>query len=120
MRAIHAASMATPRANWVSTLSDCLAQIEREQVGSACPVVDHEVGQGTNGSAEDLTAWLICRNRAEQQAFTDTEMPRVVSALSLLPFVGSNESRASNPDPIRLIRYPLRTVAPWRGSSLLS
>lgn len=73
--------MATPRANWMSTLSDCLAQIEREQVGSACPVVDHEVAQGSNGSADDMTAWLICRNRAEQRAFRDTEMPRVVSAL---------------------------------------
>ncbi len=73
--------MGTLRSNWVSTLSDCLAQLEREQVGSACPVVDHEVGQGSNGSAEDMTAWLICRNHAEQRAFTDTEMPRVVSAL---------------------------------------
>jgi len=67
--------------NWVSVAADCIASIEREQVGSPCPIVDHEVGRGPADTAEDLTIWLICRSRAEQRQFADTELSRTASAL---------------------------------------
>lgn len=67
--------------NWVGMLSDCLASLEREQVGSSTPFVDHEVARGTDGGPEDMTAWLICRDRADQRAFADTQLARVASAL---------------------------------------
>lgn len=70
----------TVSANWVSVLSDCLAGFEREQVGSTCPVVDHEIVRGS-GTAEDATVWLVCRTRAEQRQFSDSELARARAAL---------------------------------------
>jgi hypothetical protein len=67
--------------NWVHALSECLAAIEREQIGSVCPVVDHEVIRSADGGPDDMTAWLICRNKAEQRQFADGEFMRAVSAL---------------------------------------
>ena len=73
--------MSSNTTNWVGILSDCLASLEREQVGSLAPFVDHEVARGTDGGPEDMTAWLICRNQAEQRAFADSQLARVGSAL---------------------------------------
>lgn len=72
--------MASPT-NWVSVVSDCVAALEREQIGSSSPVVDHEVRRGLDGTAEDITVWLICRNKTEQRQFADTELARATSAL---------------------------------------
>jgi len=66
---------------WVSLVANCVAELEREQVGSACPVVDHEVLRGTDGGPDDMVVWLICRNKSEQRQFTDTELSRAASAL---------------------------------------
>jgi hypothetical protein len=73
--------MAEKATNWVGMLSVCLAELEREQLGSVCPFVDYEVARGTGGGPEDMTAWLICRNRLEQRQFTDSELSRALAAL---------------------------------------
>jgi hypothetical protein len=58
-----------------------VSDVEREQLGSACPVVDHEVIAARDGGADDLFVWLVCRAKAERRAFTDTEQARFLSAL---------------------------------------
>lgn len=73
--------MAEGSAKWVGVLSDCLTALEREQIGSSSPVVDHEIVPGAAGGAEDITVWLICRTRAERQAFRDSDMGRFNSEL---------------------------------------
>lgn len=67
--------------SWRTKLSDCVAATEREQIGSACPVVDHEVIAAADGGAEDLFVWLVCRTKPEKRQFADTEQARFVSAL---------------------------------------
>ncbi|MBI2511193.1 MAG: hypothetical protein HYV96_04395 [Opitutae bacterium] len=67
--------------SWRARLADCVAAAEREQLGSACPVVDHEVVAPSDGGAEDFFVWLVCRTKAERRTFTDTEQARFVSAL---------------------------------------
>lgn len=67
--------------NWRTRLSDCVAAAEREQIGSACPVVDHEVLAAPGGGADDLFVWLVCRTKAEKRQFAGTEQSRFVSAL---------------------------------------
>ncbi len=67
--------------NWRVVLGDCLSHAEREQLGSACPVVDHEVIAPRAGGADDFFVWLVCRTKAERRAFADTEQARFVSGL---------------------------------------
>lgn len=62
-------------------MSECLAATEREQIGSRCPVVDHELLAPFTGVPDDLCVWLICRTKEERQLFSDTEQARFVSAL---------------------------------------
>lgn len=71
----------TRAGQWLRIVSDCLAALEREQVGSRCPVVDHEIRPATAGSADDITVWCICRTRPERREFADTEQSRFVSEL---------------------------------------
>ncbi|HEY0944670.1 MAG TPA: hypothetical protein VGD81_05360 [Opitutaceae bacterium] len=76
--------MPSSPSRWNEALSTCLAELEREQVGSACPVVDHEFSGGSGGSggsAEYLVVWFICRTRGEKNLFTDTELARKTSML---------------------------------------
>ena len=73
------ARMNAEYAKWTTVISDCLGQAEREQVGSRSPVVDHEVVPSAAGNSDDITVWCICRNRAERQAFMDSERPRFIS-----------------------------------------
>jgi hypothetical protein len=68
-------------AKWIKILSECLASAEREQIGSRCPVVDHEVLTANAGSPEDICVWLICRSKEEMQLFNDTEHSRFASEL---------------------------------------
>jgi hypothetical protein len=68
-------------ANWVSVLSDCLSELEREQAGSTCPVVDHEIVRGASGAADDFTVWLVCRSQSERREFSDTQLASSASAL---------------------------------------
>jgi hypothetical protein len=63
----------------MNVLSDCLSALEREQVGSTCPIVDHEVVR--SAVADEATVWLICRNRSDQRTFSDTELARSRSGL---------------------------------------
>lgn len=67
--------------SWRTRLSDCVAETEREQIGSACPVVDHEVIATGDGGTEALFVWLVCRSKAEKRQFADTEQARFVSAV---------------------------------------
>jgi hypothetical protein len=67
--------------NWAKVLSECLAKAEREQIGSRCPVVDHEVLAPNAGSPDDICVWLICRSKEEKQLFSDTEHSRFASEL---------------------------------------
>lgn len=60
-------------------MSDTLSALERDQVGSSYPVVDHEIVR--SAVADEATVWLICRNRAEQRLFADSELARSRSAL---------------------------------------
>jgi hypothetical protein len=69
------------RAKWVKAMSECLAAVEREQVGSPCPVVDHELIAPFTGNPEDMCVWCICRTEEEKQVFGDTEHSRYVSTL---------------------------------------
>ena len=68
-------------AKWAAIVSDCLSVTEREQIGSRCPVVDHEVVASNAGSPEDICVWLICRSKDEKQLFSDTEHSRFASEL---------------------------------------
>ncbi len=72
--------MPNASSNWTHVLAECLAALEREQIGSPCPIVDHEIGK-ISPDAEDIAVWLICRTKAEQRAFADTELARSVSTL---------------------------------------
>lgn len=67
---------------WLRMVSDCLVAVEREQIGSPSPVVDHEVIPSAPGSPDDLTVWCVCRTKAERRQFADTEQARFVSALT--------------------------------------
>lgn len=62
-------------------MGECLDALEREQIGSACPVIDHEVIAPRDGGADDFFVWLVCRTKAERRVFVDTEQARFVSAL---------------------------------------
>jgi hypothetical protein len=62
-------------------MSDCLDAAERGQIGSACPVVDHEVVVAPAAGEDDLSVWLVCRSKAERRVFADTEQARFVSEL---------------------------------------
>jgi hypothetical protein len=66
---------------WTRRIGECLDALEREQVGSLCPVVDHEVVAPRDGGADDFFVWLVCRTKAERRTFADTEHARFVSAL---------------------------------------
>lgn len=67
--------------DWRTRLGDCIAAAEREQIGSACPVVDHEIVAAPAGGADDLFVWLVCRTKTEKRQFADTGQARFVSAL---------------------------------------
>ncbi|WP_415907605.1 hypothetical protein [Oleiharenicola sp. Vm1] len=74
--------MAGDSGQWLRRLADCLDAVERGQIGSACPVVDHEIaGSAAAGDADDLAVWLVCRTKAERRLFADTEQARFTSAL---------------------------------------
>ena len=73
--------MSASAARWVSALSSCLESVEREQVGSPCPVVDHEVIHPRPAAPDELGVWLICRTKAEQRIFRDTAQARFVADL---------------------------------------
>lgn len=62
-------------------LAECLGELEREQVGSACPVVDHEVVRAAAEFPENARVWLVCRTRAEHREFADTQFARARSSL---------------------------------------
>lgn len=66
---------------WARRLGECLDALEREQIGSACPVIDHEVVAPREGGAEDFFVWLVCRAKGERRLFVDTAQARFVSAL---------------------------------------
>jgi hypothetical protein len=74
--------MAEVPGKWLRLVSDCLAAVEREQIGSPSPVVDHEVIPAASGSPEDMTVWCICRTRTERRRFADTEQSRFVAAVT--------------------------------------
>lgn len=73
--------MAGGSGQWRRRLTECLDAVEREQIGSACPVVDHEIAGSVVGGEDDLAVWLVCRTRAERRLFADTEQARFTSAL---------------------------------------
>jgi hypothetical protein len=73
--------MPTPAATWRELLNRCLAELERQQIGSPCPLVDHEVVQTPSDEGGDAEACLICRTRAEARIFADTELTRARSSL---------------------------------------
>ncbi len=73
--------MADDSGQWARRLGECLDALEREQVGSPCPVVDHEVIAPRAGGTDDFFVWLVCRAKAERRTFADTEQARFVSAL---------------------------------------
>ncbi|HEY4300467.1 MAG TPA: hypothetical protein VGM73_06315 [Candidatus Didemnitutus sp.] len=73
--------MSGQHVNWFILLADALAGAEREQSGSTCPVVDHEVMAPADGGPEDFTAWCICRSPEEKRQFIDTGLARFVSRL---------------------------------------
>lgn len=62
-------------------MGECLDALEREQLGSACPVIDHEVVAPREGGADDFFVWLVCRSKTERRTFADTEQARFVSGL---------------------------------------
>lgn len=66
---------------WLRKMADCLDAAEREQIGSPCPVVDHELIAPLDGGPDDLVAWCVCRTPEEKRRFVDTEQARFVSAL---------------------------------------
>lgn len=90
------------RRNWVTELSNCLTAVEREQTGSSCPVVDHEIVRGPGGTAEDATVWLICRNRSEQRLFTDTELSRFAATLRRRMLAAGFPENAVDGFPVRV------------------
>jgi hypothetical protein len=55
--------------------------MEREQIGSPCPVVDYELVPSFAGGSEEMGVWCICRTEKEKTLFRDTEYARYVSAL---------------------------------------
>jgi hypothetical protein len=73
--------MAVDSGQWVRRMGESLDALEREQVGSACPVVDHEVVAPREGGADHFFVWLVCRTKGERRTFADTEQARLVSAL---------------------------------------
>ncbi|HLP25231.1 MAG TPA: hypothetical protein VK477_06115 [Acidobacteriota bacterium] len=73
--------MAVDTGQWARRLGESLDALEREQIGSICPVVDHELIAPRGSGAEDFFVWLVCRTKAERRTFTDTEQARFVSAL---------------------------------------
>ncbi|MBI5422481.1 MAG: hypothetical protein HZA32_00240 [Opitutae bacterium] len=73
--------MARGSGQWTRRIGECLDAVEREQIGSACPVVDHEVVASHGGAEDDFLVWLVCRSKAERRAFADTEQARFTSAL---------------------------------------
>ncbi len=73
--------MAQASGQWARRMGECLDALEREQIGSACPVIDHEVVTPRDGDAEDFFVWLVFRSKSERRIFTDTEQARFVSAL---------------------------------------
>jgi hypothetical protein len=76
---------------------ECLEALQREQIGSQCPVVDHELVASSAGSPDDVCVWFICRNEAEKRLFIDTEQSRYVSALKQkMIAAGLSESAVSS------------------------
>jgi hypothetical protein len=73
--------MPSAPAQWAHLLTECLDALEREQIGSPCPVVDHEVLPSPTGDGNDFTVWLICRSAKEGTQFADTELSRFQSDL---------------------------------------
>lgn len=73
--------MAGESGQWTRRIGECLDALAREQIGSACPVIDHEVVAPRGGEADDFFVWLVCRSKAERRTFSDTEQARFVSAL---------------------------------------
>ena len=73
--------MAGETGQWTRRLTECLDALEREQIGSASPVIDHEVIAPREPGADDFLVWLVCRSKAERRTFVDTEQARFVSAL---------------------------------------
>ncbi len=73
--------MTAANANWRRAMSECLESLARDQIGSPCPIVDHEIASRMTGELEDISVWLICRSRQEKRQFTDTELPRNVASL---------------------------------------
>jgi hypothetical protein len=76
VRFVQSRTMSARPANWFSLVSDCLAAAERDQVGSSCPVVDHEVVVPPGGGPADIEAWCICRTPDEKRQFVDHEKAR--------------------------------------------
>lgn len=74
--------MADSPGKWLRMVSECVAAVEREQIGSVSPVVDHEVIPAASGSPEEITVWFICRTKRERLRFADTEQSRFVSAVT--------------------------------------
>lgn len=67
--------------NWREIAADALAEFEREQAGSLCPVVDHEIVAQPGIAPDDVVIWLVCRNRAERVQLLDTEHARAAAVL---------------------------------------
>ncbi|HVU15276.1 MAG TPA: hypothetical protein VHD32_00010 [Candidatus Didemnitutus sp.] len=73
--------MSDDPAKWVKAMATCLAEAEQDQLGSPCPVVDHELIASFSGSPDDMCVWFVCRTDEEKQLFADTERSRFVSGL---------------------------------------
>jgi hypothetical protein len=73
--------MADHSPKWVELMSNCLSAVERDQIGSPCPVVDHEVIPDLSGGPDEMGVWCICRTEEEKRLFSDTELSRFVSLL---------------------------------------
>jgi hypothetical protein len=73
--------MTTETAQWLKAMHDCLAAAEQEQMGSACPVVDHELITAPGEGLEGMEVWCICRTKDEKNTFTDMELTRYTSSL---------------------------------------
>ena len=73
--------MAGDSARWLKALSDALEALEREHIGSRCPVVDHQIVTPAGGGIDDLLVWLICRTDEEKRQFQDTEHGRFAAGL---------------------------------------
>lgn len=69
------------RTQWAHLVRQALEVIEREQIGSPCPLVDHEVSVPATGEPDEIRVWLICRNRSEKRLFLDSGLARLGATL---------------------------------------